>query len=271
MNFIYKTKFLFFLLQKYWLVKYLFKIFLINGDYYFELTKSQNNNEENLFITNISKYITSKNFIEIGYHYREMNFIGLIKENFFGKLVDADTSHGFNSFMMSKIIKKTNRNVSVIKKFIDLDNIDQIFDMKKLGCLSIDIDGNEYWILENILSKNIIPELIITEYNASFLNHEVSVPYDKNFDVKKKHHSLWYHGASLSAFEKLLSRFNYGLVKVIGGTNAIFIQNEQIQKSNLKKFKSFELYQECWSRNKKGDNTAKEQFDAIKHLPLVKV
>ena len=32
-------------------------------------------NEENLFITNISKYITSKNFIEIGYHYREMNFI----------------------------------------------------------------------------------------------------------------------------------------------------------------------------------------------------
>tara|TARA_B100000579_G_C22766642_1_gene821803 strand:+ start:492 stop:1307 length:816 start_codon:yes stop_codon:yes gene_type:complete len=267
----YKIKFLFYLLQKYWTIKYFFKIFIINSENYFHLTKSQFNNQENIFISDLSKSIKSKNFIEIGYHYRELNCIGLIQNNFFGKIVDADMGDTLNTFIMKILIKKVKRKIDVIKRFINLENIDDIFDMKKLGCLSIDIDGNEYWILEKILSKNIIPEVIITEYNASFLDHEITVPYDKNFNIHKKHPSLWYHGASLFAFNKLLNKYQYGLVKVIGGTNAIFIQEELLKASGLKKFDPSEIYEECESRNKKGGNSAKEQFDAIKHLPLVKV
>ena len=169
------------------------------------------------------------------------------------------------------IIKKTKKNIQVIKRFINLNNLDDIFDMKKLGCLSIDIDGNEYWVLEKILSKKVVPEVIITEYNASFLDHEVTVPYDENFNIHKKHSSLWYHGASLSAFHKLLSKYNFVLVKVINGTNAVFVLEKLLQTTNLKKYSPLEIYEECQSRNKKGKNTAKEQFETIKHLPLVKI
>ena len=44
---IYRTKFLFFLLKKFWAIKYLINIFFINSESYFSLTKSQFNNQEN--------------------------------------------------------------------------------------------------------------------------------------------------------------------------------------------------------------------------------
>ncbi len=75
----------------------------------------------------------------------------------------------------------------------------------------------------------------------------------------------------MSAFNKLLNKYQYALVKVIGGTNAIFVQETLLQKTNLKKYLPPEIYQECESRNKNGKNTAKEQFEKIKHLPLVNV
>ena len=84
-------------------------------------------------------------------------------------MVDANMEDKLNYFIMKKIIKKLKKEVQIIKRFIHLDNLDDIFDMNKLGCLSIDIDGNDYWVLDKILSKNVIPEVIIAEYNSSFL------------------------------------------------------------------------------------------------------
>ena len=75
----------------------------------------------------------------------------------------------------------------------------------------------------------------------------------------------------MAAFNKLLGKYNYSLVKVIGGTNAIFVRKELLNKAALKKYLPSEIYEECISRNKKGKNTAREQFEAIKHLPLIKI
>ena len=51
---------------------------------------------------------------------------------------------------------------------------------------AMDVDGNEYWLIDKILSKEIIPEVIITEYNASFLDYSITVPYDKDFDISRQ-------------------------------------------------------------------------------------
>ena len=42
----------------------------------------------------------------------------------------------------------------------------------KLGVLSVDIDGNDYWILKKLLI-HFKPEIICVEYNASFLKHKL--------------------------------------------------------------------------------------------------
>ena len=58
---IYKSNFLFYFLKKYWTFNYFLRI-ITNSENYFLLTKSQFNNEENEFISFLSKYINSKNF-----------------------------------------------------------------------------------------------------------------------------------------------------------------------------------------------------------------
>ena len=132
--------------------------------------------------------------------------------------------------------------------------------------MSIDIDGNDYWILKKIVESNIFPEVIVVEYNASFLDRSISIPYDELFDRKKKHKSGFYHGASLLAFYRLLDAKNYNLVKIVGGANAIFINDYLLKKTKLAKYTPDEIYEECLLRNKWSNLTAKDQFEIIKHL-----
>ena len=61
--------------------------------------------------------------------------------------------------------------------FVNKKNINSLIP-KKLGVLSIDIDGNDYWILNEILSTKQNIEMIVVEYNASFLDNCITVPYD---------------------------------------------------------------------------------------------
>ena len=56
------------------------------------------------------------------------------------------------------------------------DNIKSLIEKNvtnnKVGLLSLDIDGNDYWILNEI--KNIKPIIIIVEWNSLFGSKKVS-------------------------------------------------------------------------------------------------
>ena len=76
---------------------------------------------------------------------------------------------------------------------------------KKVGILSIDIDGNDYWIWKEI--NTIDPSIVIIEYNARLGKDKTYVvPYEKNFEKSKKNHSMIYYGASIQALVKLLRK-----------------------------------------------------------------
>ena len=251
-------------------------IVLIYPKNYFKLTTSQHNLERTS-LDDLSNIIKNKNFIEIGFHYKQLNCVGLIEKNFTGKLIDCSTLNpstrftgSINIFMMKLLMKINNKKVKIIDKFLHLENLDEILE-NNMGVFSIDIDGNEYWFLSHMLKKKKNPDIIVTEYNASFLNHSITVPYEKNFNIRDKYKLHIYHGASLVALNNLLENHGYSLIKVIGGTNAIFIKSEYLAKSNLQKLDPIKNYQECQSRNIKYNINAKEQYDLIKHLPVVKV
>jgi hypothetical protein len=256
--------------QFYWKILYLIKVF-IKPSNFFLLTKSQNKNQENIFLKDISKHINKKTFVEIGFAYNQFNCIGLIENNFSGKLIDAAINDNLNISIMKVISKLIKKKITVINKFITLDNITEVFTEKELGCLSIDIDGNDFWILSKILENRINPELIILEYNTSFLNHSISIPYSKNFRYSYKIPVNCYHGASLTAFYNLLQKYDYSLVKSIFGTNAIFLNKDLIKKTEYKNCLPDEIFEECMSRNRSNKNSSREQYESIKHFPLVKV
>jgi hypothetical protein len=93
-----------------------------------------------------------------------------------------------------------------------------------IDVMSLDIDGNDYWVLEAI--QCIAPRVIILEFNAVWgAERAVTIPYDPDFVFKPD--PVPYAGASLPAFVKLLSGRGYRLVGVERlGFNAVFVRND---------------------------------------------
>ena len=96
---------------------------------------------------------------------------------------------------------------------------------KALDVISLDLDGNDIYLAETLLSQNLRPKLFIVEYNAKFPPPiEFKIAYDA------KH--LWqgddYFGASLSSYDRLFKKFGYRLVccNSQSGANAFFIDKE---------------------------------------------
>lgn len=86
----------------------------------------------------------------------------------------------------------------------------------EIDLLSLDIDGNDYWIWQAI--DCISPRVVVLEYNhLAGPVRSISVPYDPQFKAEFTQYGSDYAGASLSAFVSLGKAKGYRLV----GTNAI--------------------------------------------------
>lgn len=238
-------------------------------DFYFANVKSQNQNQESLFINYLSNFLKHKNGIELGFHYNQFNLVGIHKKDY--NLVLIDGGSILNVLLMRFINLFLRKKLKVVHKFIDKENISEILLFDKIGIFSIDIDGNDYWILKEILNKKIFPEIIVVEYNSTFLNKSITVPYNKDFDRFKMHKSGWYHGASIVAFDKLMKSKNYSLVKVVAGINAFFVNKEILKKTKLKKLSSKNIKEENLRRKKLSKLNSKQQFNQIKNLKFIKV
>ena len=95
---------------------------------------------------------------------------------------------------------------------------------KKVDVLSLDLDGNDIYILDELLKEIKHPSLIIVEYNAKF-------PPPIKFKIKYDSQFVWagddYFGASLSEFENVLKNYSYKLIccNSYTGSNAFFVKN----------------------------------------------
>lgn len=114
--------------------------------------------------------------------------------------------------------------------FITRDNINGLLQdagfTGDIGLLSVDIDGNDYWVWEAI--DAVSPRIVVAEYNSSFgPSAAVTVPYDPTFVRGKKHHSNLYYGASIAALARLATRKGYALVGGnTAGNNAFFVRRD---------------------------------------------
>jgi len=71
-----------------------------------------------------------------------------------------------------------------------------------LDIVSLDIDGNDYWVAENLDLTGV--RVVVVEYNSLWGSlRAVTVPRDDNFDRSAMHFSNVYYGASLKAFIRL--------------------------------------------------------------------
>lgn len=121
-----------------------------------------------------------------------------------------------------------NAEINLQKEFITAENIETLFKKynvpKTLDVLSIDIDGNDYWVWKAI--QHYEPRVVIIEYNAHIKPPErKTIPYDPTFVWDKTN----YMGASFGALVALGKEKGYTPVATDScGVNAFFVRNDLI-------------------------------------------
>lgn len=105
------------------------------------------------------------------------------------------------------------------------ENVNQLISSSgingEIGLLSIDIDGNDYWVWDAI--EVITPRVVIIETHNEFGMENIVVPYDPDYSYPGKHPV--YHGASPVAMTNLARKKGYRLVGANEyGFNFIFVK-----------------------------------------------
>lgn len=173
-----------------------------------------------------------RSFIEFGVEdYRESNTRFLLQNrNWRGLVMDGSDAHVAH-IRQDEISWK--HDLTAVSRFITTDNIDEIIQdagfSGEVGILSVDIDGNDYWVWKAI--SNLKPHVIVAEYNSTFGDvHPITIPYRPDFYRTNAHASNVYYGASIKAFEHLAAERGYVLIGSNGaGTNAFFVRQERAE------------------------------------------
>ena len=185
----------------------------------YEYHITSQNNEDGIIDHIFSKINNKKKFVEVGFEFRQFNSLNLIRQGWQGVLVDADKKN-CDDMQIIKTNFFGNSKIEIINKFVHKDNINEITKNENIDFFSIDIDGNDYWVLENLNMEKI--KVVCAEYNPFFNTKLVTIPYSPDFVYKKDQ----YYGMSLTGLNKLLKNKNFFLVAVdSSGTNAFFVKN----------------------------------------------
>ena len=171
-------------------------------------------------------------------------------------------------------------NIIPIVEWVTPDNINRIMDIGeeqfgKVDIFSIDLDGNDYWILRDVSLLNVA--IVVLEYNPIFgASLKVTIPRNDEFDRYKSHFSGLYYGASLQAFIDLMLAKGFDFVGTNRvGNNAFFVHSRYVNKfdfdtkSNYNKYVDWRIRE---SRSPKGELTylsGSERLKVINDLPLI--
>lgn len=220
--------------------------------------------------------IESERFIEFGVeNYTEANTRFLLENNgWSGLILDSSRDH-IKHIRGQEYYWK--HELTAVEAMIDRDNVNTLFREHgfdgEIGLLSVDIDGNDYWIWEAVDAVN--PPIVIVEYNHRFGSERpVTIPYSPEFNRMEAHHSAIYYGASLAALTKLAGRKGYDLVGCNGGGNNAFFVRSDLRPDTVPAASVEEAFvagKFRESRDKEGRLaylTAEEERKLLESLPL---
>jgi hypothetical protein len=166
--------------------------------------------------------ITDRRFVEIGCGYQGGNSGTLAHElGWSGLMVDGGEER---VLYVSRMFNP--ERVTAVCSWVTRENINELIESNGLtgevGFMSVDIDGNDYWLWDALTV--VTPQVFVIEYNAAFGDERaVVVPYKPDFD--RHHQGRAYYGASLPALVHLGARKGYRLVGVEPrGVNAFFLR-----------------------------------------------
>ena len=168
-------------------------------------------------------------FVEFGVEdYTEANTRFLLIHNQWRGLI-MDGRHDLDAVVVAQGLPML-YDLEICSAFVTAENINDLIlgagFSGEIGLLSIDIDGNDYWVWKAITCVQ--PQIVVAEYNAVFGSERaVSIPYAPAFNRQRAHPSWLYFGASLRALCDLAAEKGYAFVGCNGaGNNAYFVRED---------------------------------------------
>jgi hypothetical protein len=172
--------------------------------------------------------IASRTFVEFGVSDgRECNTLRLLVEGWRGLWMESGTQE-CEAIRRIFAAPLADGRLELQQVSVTVENVDlliagsQASAAGELDLLSIDIDGNDYHVMQAV--ESVRPRVIVIEYNAKFPPPmDLVLPYDPGFSWDGSD----YAGASLQALANLAARRGYRLVGTnITGTNAFFVRTD---------------------------------------------
>lgn len=136
----------------------------------------------------------------------------------------------------------------------------------EIDILSIDIDSHDYWLWRAV--ENVSPRIVVIEYNASFgPSLSVTVPEP---EPAAGNNEPCYHGASITALQRLGLRKGYELVGADSkGVNAFFLRKDLTAAAGLRPVPPERAFRPHHRRSRK--KSQEDQYRAATRLPLVTI
>jgi hypothetical protein len=222
--------------------------------------------------------IPNKVFVEFGVEtYTEANTLFLLKHRQWRGLIIDGSPDNITSVRQGQVFWRY--DLAAECSFITRENINELLTRNgiagDIGLLSVDIDGNDYWVWEAI--SGISPRLIVAEYNSLFgPSAAVSTPYKPNFYRTAEHASNMYYGASIVALTSLARTRGYTLVAGNSAGNNLFFVRDDCLGSLVQQEPSKAYVQAAFREARSAAGKVEllsfaERQAAISHLPVIDV
>lgn len=124
----------------------------------------------------------------------------------------------------------------VTHAFITAENINDHFEKnnvpKEFDFLSIDIDGNDYWVWKALDETRFRPRVVCIEFNSNLLDQKepLARKYCEEEDTTVP--SIYYYSASISALKKLGESKGYSLIFRVNNHNLFFVDSKLLHEND---------------------------------------
>lgn len=183
-------------------------------------------NEDGILLRLIELLKTPHTFVEIGAGHNGENCTHVLHDlGWRGVWVEGNQRH-------FELLREAVPDIQIHPINVTVENVlPMLHDIPDaIGVLSIDIDGNDYWIWKQLCSERFIPSIVIIEFNAQkSLAAPFVMPYDPDYEWD---HETYENGASLLSLIELGRAMGYNFVGTASPTphldsaSAFFVRDD---------------------------------------------
>ena len=202
-------------------------------------------NDEDGMIDEVFRRIGTSNrfFVEFGVETGvENNTLALLLAGWRGLWIEADPAF-IDRLRVDFATALSTQQLTLVGDLVTAENIESLFAQAAIpnepDLLSIDIDGNDFWVWKAI--SKVRPRVVVIEYNAS-LGRSARVVQE--YSPRSRWDGTVAFGASLAALTDLAAEKGYSLVGCgLTGVNAFFVRNDCLDDRFLSPYTADQHYE----------------------------